>query len=221
MKEVIYKLYQQTLTPDVVLARNAVYRYMWKHYRNDKISIFQKDYRDHVKGLRLTQLSDFAGPHDATHRHDVELIWHSSQAKHNRSKSVQETEDYNYMMQQLFNFRLDELVKKDSGTEEHQMSSERDKVTDSIQILPEGVVGSKSSDGSSNEFTRQQSLINISSPSVLPIPSQCPPKMRELDWVDILRRIKSLEQVLNQMTTSLNNLKAIVLVKCQQQSEKT
>jgi len=52
LKDLIYNLYCKKITTDCRIARNALYRHMWS-YHKDKISAFQSNYREFVKGLKL------------------------------------------------------------------------------------------------------------------------------------------------------------------------
>jgi len=52
LKDSIYNLYCRKVHTDYRIARNALYRHMWS-YHKDKVSAFQSNYREYVKGLKL------------------------------------------------------------------------------------------------------------------------------------------------------------------------
>lgn len=52
LKDSIYNLYCAK-TEGEKIARNALYRQMWTHFKEDNISSFQSNYRDYIKGLQL------------------------------------------------------------------------------------------------------------------------------------------------------------------------
>lgn len=52
LKDAIYNLYTRKIPGEARIARNAMYRHMWKVFR-DKISTTQSNYREYVKGLCL------------------------------------------------------------------------------------------------------------------------------------------------------------------------
>eukprot|EP01111_Echinosteliopsis_oligospora_P014705 TRINITY_DN5599_c0_g1_i1.p1 TRINITY_DN5599_c0_g1~~TRINITY_DN5599_c0_g1_i1.p1 ORF type:complete len:244 (+),score=54.06 TRINITY_DN5599_c0_g1_i1:397-1128(+) len=63
LKDAIYNLYQRKIPTDSRIARNAMYRHMWCFFRDDKasfqfskddkISAFQSNYREYIKGIKL------------------------------------------------------------------------------------------------------------------------------------------------------------------------
>jgi len=52
LKDSIYNLYCRKIQTDYRIARNALYRHMWS-YHKDRVSAFQSNYREYVKGLKL------------------------------------------------------------------------------------------------------------------------------------------------------------------------
>jgi len=52
LKDLIYNLYCKKVQSDYRIARNALYRHMWS-YHKDKVSAFQSNYREYVKGIKL------------------------------------------------------------------------------------------------------------------------------------------------------------------------
>lgn len=52
LKEAINTLYEKKIPQGVRIARNAMFRHMWSWYKN-QISVFQCNYREYIKGLKL------------------------------------------------------------------------------------------------------------------------------------------------------------------------
>ncbi len=55
LKESINTLYEKKIPQDLRLARNAMYRHMWSWYNKNQISVFQSNYREYIKGLKLVK----------------------------------------------------------------------------------------------------------------------------------------------------------------------
>ena len=53
LKDAIFNLYQRKIPSDSRIARNAMYRHMWSFFKEDKISAFQSNYREYIKGIKL------------------------------------------------------------------------------------------------------------------------------------------------------------------------
>ncbi len=53
LKDAVFNLYTRKIPTDSQIARNAFYRNMWNFFR-DRVSCSQSNYRDYVRGLRLT-----------------------------------------------------------------------------------------------------------------------------------------------------------------------
>lgn len=52
LKEAINTLYEKKIPAHARIARNAMFRHMWSWYKN-QISVFQSNYREYIKGLKL------------------------------------------------------------------------------------------------------------------------------------------------------------------------
>lgn len=53
LKDAIFNLYQRKIPAESRIARNAMYRHMWSFFKDDKISAFQSNYREYIKGIKL------------------------------------------------------------------------------------------------------------------------------------------------------------------------
>jgi len=53
LKDAIFNLYSRKIPAESRIARNAMYRHMWTFFKEDKISAFQSNYREYIKGLKL------------------------------------------------------------------------------------------------------------------------------------------------------------------------
>jgi len=53
LKDAIFNLYQRKIPNESRIARNAMYRHMWSFFKDDKISAFQSNYREYIKGIKL------------------------------------------------------------------------------------------------------------------------------------------------------------------------
>jgi len=72
LKDAIFNLYSKKVPSRWRLARNALYRHMWSSYKDDKISAFQCNYREYIKGLKLV-----TGPEMLTYEgceKDIDLL---------------------------------------------------------------------------------------------------------------------------------------------------
>eukprot|EP01113_Clastostelium_recurvatum_P044733 TRINITY_DN7586_c0_g1_i3.p1 TRINITY_DN7586_c0_g1~~TRINITY_DN7586_c0_g1_i3.p1 ORF type:complete len:377 (+),score=90.90 TRINITY_DN7586_c0_g1_i3:101-1231(+) len=58
LKDAIYNLYCKKIPQRWRLARNALYRHMWSSFKDDKISAFQSNYREYIKGIKLVSAGD-------------------------------------------------------------------------------------------------------------------------------------------------------------------
>jgi len=53
LKDAIFNLYTKKIPLSQRIARNAMYRHMWSFFKN-KISAFQSNYREYIKGIKLS-----------------------------------------------------------------------------------------------------------------------------------------------------------------------
>lgn len=53
LKDAIFNLYTKKIPVTQRIARNAMYRHMWSFFKN-KISAFQSNYREYIKGIKLS-----------------------------------------------------------------------------------------------------------------------------------------------------------------------
>lgn len=53
LKDAIFNLYLRKIPAHSQIARNAMYRRMWSYFGQDKIGVFQSNYREYVKGIKL------------------------------------------------------------------------------------------------------------------------------------------------------------------------
>jgi len=53
LKDALFNLYSRKIPSDSRIARNAMYRHMWSFFKEDKISAFQSNYREYIKGIKL------------------------------------------------------------------------------------------------------------------------------------------------------------------------
>jgi len=58
LKDAIFNLYSRKIPADSRIARNAMYRHMWSFFKEDKISAFQSNYREYIKGIKLLTYQD-------------------------------------------------------------------------------------------------------------------------------------------------------------------
>jgi len=57
MKDAISNLYTRKIAEHARIARNAMYRHMWSFFK-DKITAFQRDYREYITGIKLVITQD-------------------------------------------------------------------------------------------------------------------------------------------------------------------
>jgi hypothetical protein len=93
LKDAMYNLYQRKIPPEARIARNAMYRHMWSHFK-DKISSFQNNYREYVKGIKMVTMQQVGATSYEGLEKDIELL---------QSVGVGE----------LFDFEEEELAKQD------------------------------------------------------------------------------------------------------------
>jgi len=53
LKDAIFNLYTKKIPANQRIARNAMYRHMWSFFKN-RISAFQSNYREYIKGIKLS-----------------------------------------------------------------------------------------------------------------------------------------------------------------------
>jgi len=74
LKDTIFNLYAKKIPANERIARNAMYRHMWSHFKkhDQNISAFQSNYREYIKGIKLV-LNDSNLNYDEVNK-DLELL---------------------------------------------------------------------------------------------------------------------------------------------------